>query len=102
MLFVLVKWHSSGKTGDGSEPDGEGRTAKGAVKAVMGEVKVVKGEWRTNPLDYAFTSPGLFFSTRRVVQNSPGLVRVKSKGFWEYPWGATRMAGDRQVDGAWV
>ena len=61
----------------------------------------MKGEWRTNPLDSASTSPGLFRTTRGVVKNSPGLVEAESKGFWEYPRGAARGASDRQVDGVW-
>ena len=62
----------------------------------------MKGEWRTNPLDSPSTSPGLFRTTRGVVKNSPGLVRAKYKGVWEYPRGAARRAGDRQRDGVWV
>ena len=34
-----------------------------------------------NPLYFARTSPGLFFTTPRVVRNSPGLVEAESKGF---------------------
>ena len=62
----------------------------------------MKGEWRTNPLDSASTSPGLFRTTRGVVKNSPGLVEAEFKGFWEYSRGVARWAGDRQRDGVWV
>ena len=46
-------------------------------------------------------SPGLFKNNSGVEKNSPGLVEAESKGFWEYPRGAARRAGDRQRDGVW-